>query len=291
MHDTANGLRVRLDDLTIHKSGSMTASAANGFAQIKFDPSGSGCTAIPYDFHPMYSTSSPKTRVTWAAHSYNIAVDAEIGHFSYCRGPYQIPVTKFGLDRNGNPTICPGTDTEEQGLNSEPNDSDDNFCFPARESPLYKVSGCTDTNTGFDGVSYQPFWPDGNTKLHPTSFEISSPKTGTGYDVAYDQVGFEADLPRIEFSTCDRSTGVGCTLIPQDDDGAPAAFYPFYSSYPLDSSCGWKFGNDQPGEISDFGQNSQYGNLLQLTYTAFGGGGSTVVRYNDFRQILGNPCP
>jgi hypothetical protein len=289
LHDTTHGLNVTLDDLTSHQSGSMTASAANGFGQVKFDPTGSGCTAIPYDFHPMYSTSTPKTRVTWAAHSYNIAYDAEIGHFQYCRGPYEIPATKFGVDRNGNPTICPGSDTEEQGLNSEPNDSDDNFCFPAREAPLYKVAGCTDTNTGFDGASYEPFWPDGNTSLHPTPVQFSSPRTGSGYDIPYSQVGFEADLPRIEFSTCNRSTGVGCTLVPQDDDGLPAAFYPFYSSYPTSSGCAWEFGNDIPGEISDFSQDAQYGQLLQLDYTTTGGG--TVIRYNDFRQIITNPCP
>ena len=32
----------------------------------------------------MYSTSSPKTRVLWAAHSYNIAFSDEIGHFDFC---------------------------------------------------------------------------------------------------------------------------------------------------------------------------------------------------------------
>ena len=77
--DTGAGVRVVLDDRTTHQSGSMTASAANGFAQIKFDPTGTSCTPIPYDFHPMYSTSSEKTNVPWAAHTYNIAFSDEIG--------------------------------------------------------------------------------------------------------------------------------------------------------------------------------------------------------------------
>src|SRR6266566_1569960 len=73
MHDTAHGLKIVLNDVTTGQSGSMTSSAANGFGQVKFEPTGTSCVNIPYDFHPMYSTSSEKTRVTWAAHSYNIA--------------------------------------------------------------------------------------------------------------------------------------------------------------------------------------------------------------------------
>jgi hypothetical protein len=43
---------------------------------------------------------------------------------------------------------------------------------------------------------------------------------------------------------------------------------------------------------NDFGKNSQYGSLLPLTYLAFGGGGTTIQRFNNFRQILDpNPCP
>ena len=68
----------------------MVASAANDFAQVKFDPTGSGCTAIPYNFHPMYSTSSPMTRVPWAAHTYNVAFSDEIGHFDYCSAREQL---------------------------------------------------------------------------------------------------------------------------------------------------------------------------------------------------------
>src|SRR2546421_2809131 len=82
MHDTNHGLKIVIDDQTTGQSGSMTSGAANGFGQVKFDPTGTSCVNIPYNFHPMYSTSSEKTRVTWAAHSYNIAFSDEIGHFA-----------------------------------------------------------------------------------------------------------------------------------------------------------------------------------------------------------------
>ena len=55
-------------------------------------------------------------------------------------------------------------------------------------------------------------------------------------------------------------------------------------------NCLWQFGNHIPGSANDFGQNAQYGTLLQSTYLAFGGGGASNTRYNNFRQIINNPC-
>jgi hypothetical protein len=70
-----------------------------------------------------------------------------------------------------------------------------------------------------------------------------------------------------------------------------AVFYPFFSTTRIRTAlgCYWQFGNDIPGSISNFSQNAQYGTLLQLSYTQLGG--STVERYNNFRNIIRNPCP
>ena len=91
MHDTAAGFQVVIHDLTTGESGSMTASVANGFGHALFQPTASTCTMVNYAFHPMFSTSSPDTRVLWAAHSYNVAFSDEIGHFEYCNA-----VNSFG---------------------------------------------------------------------------------------------------------------------------------------------------------------------------------------------------
>jgi hypothetical protein len=292
IHDTPNGLQTLLADKTTHQTGSMTASPANGFAQIQYDPTGSSCTAIPYAFHPMYSTSSEQTRVPWAAHTYNVAFSDEIGHFQNCEGPTPIPATPFGVDSNGAPIKCPAGNTEEAGANSEPTDGDDNFCFPGSEALTVHINGCTDTNTGFDGVAYEPVWPDGNTALHPTPVRFTSPLTGVNYNKQYQRVGFEADLPRIEANTCSRVTGAGCALIPTTDDGSPANFYPWFSTTDIQGSqCVWQLGGQIPGSTNDFGQNAGYGTLLGSTYLVLGGGGTSNVRYNNFRQILAdNPC-
>jgi len=293
LHDTKHGLRVDIIDLTTHQSGSMTASGSNGFGQIQYLPNPStSCNNIPYDFHPMYSTSSEHTRVPWAAHSYNVAFSDEIGHFQACNGPATI--TPGGA--------CPAGNTEYDG---EPADANDQQCFPASQSTLIQAPGCIEGSgiTGFDSLPYQLLWPDGNTALHPTALQFTSPVTGPG--INYERSAFEVDLPRIEApdigGNCDRSTGANCTLIPTTDDGQPANFYPFYSIHKAGdrdargnfASCTWLIGNDVPGlTTNDFGKNAQYGTLLFLNYLIFGGGGSTLVRTNDFRQIFNeNPCP
>ena len=279
-HDTAHGLQIVIKDKSTGKTGSMTTSAANGFGQVKYDPTGTSCSNIPYDFHPMYSTSSEQTRVTWAAHSYNVAFADEIGHFDYCNDP---SVTFGGS--------C--STTEGTGITTEAADADDGGCFDKTASSLVQVSGCLGTNTGFDGVPYTPVWPDGNTALHPTAIQFSSPKSN-GHQ--FQRMAFEADLPRIEDSTvCDRFTGAGCTLIPTTDDlgpsgkPSPALFYPFFSTTKVGGSCMWQLGNHIPGSTNDFGQNAQYGTLLNSTYTTTGGGPTN--RYNNFRQVLSTiPC-
>ncbi len=295
VHDTPAGLQTIIKDKTSGQTGSMTASKANGFGHIQYDPTGTSCNNIPYAFHPMYSTSSEKTILPWGADQDNIAFTDEVGHAQLCHGPVPVPASQFGLDSSGNPITCPAGDQEGSGLNAQPTDGDDDFCFPGSEASVLHVSMCTDTNTGFDGQTYQPVWPDGNTALHPTSWQIGSPLTGSSYKVRYTRAVFEVDLPDIESTAavnpCNRSTGANCTHFPLTDSGQPVAFYPFFSTVSTSAGCRWQFGNHIPGSTNDFGQNAQYGPLLNANYILFGGGGASVTRFNVFRKILStNPC-
>ena len=285
LRDTEHGLRIDLNDLTTHQSGFMVTSKANGFGQVQYEPNGSVCKNIGYDFHPEYSTSSELTRVPWAAHSYNIAFSDEIGHFDVCS-----TVTAPGGS-------CTGT--EGAAGDTEPTDEDDNYCFDAADSTLVRISGCFGTNSGFDGTPYQKVWPDGSSK-HPTPIVFTSAQTGDGFNVDYSRVAFEADLPRIEaadvspVNSCNRNTGARCVKPPLTDESVPANFYPFFSAAKgyAGAECAWALGSDIPGHtVNDFGQLDQYGALLKLSYPAFGGLGATVSRYNNFRQVLSNnPC-
>ena len=285
LHDTPAGFQVVIHDLTSGQSGSMTASVANGFEQVNFDPTASQCTETPYAYHPEYSTSSEHTRVPWAAHTYNVAFSDEIGHFEYCNA----------ADAFGNCTD-PGV-SDPGGL-----DGDDAGCFNADDSLLVQITGCIATDNDFDGPVYGPTWPGTgrnrgqDAKYHSTPVEFTSPLFNGGQN--YDRVGFEADLPRIEAAdfggSCNRTTGAGCTNPPPG-----ASFYPIYTTgsstgnHSSHARCVWHLGGPSiKGTTNTFGGNStaEYGPLLQSVYP--GAGGQPVFRYNNFRRVLGsNPCP
>ena len=244
MHDTAHGLQTVVQDTTNGIIGKMTASAANGFGQVKFAPKGTSCTSLPYDFHPMYSTSSPKTVVPWAAATYNIAIDTEIGHFDFCSKVD--PATATCVGQEG----APG--------NQEKADADDNACFPASAATLIKINGCLDSNIGYDGTSYLRDWPDG-TKQRPTPTIFTSPKTGSElHDPVHErcvQYGPARDRAFAEACVQRRTPVRTARSRPPTDDGTPAAFYPYYTSGRALGGCAWTVGQRVPGfSTADYGK-------------------------------------
>jgi hypothetical protein len=312
IHDTAAGVQVVINDLTTGETGSMTASIANGFGHPLYQPSASSCSDEAYAFHPMYSTSSPDTRVLWAAHSYNVAYSDEIGHFEYCNAPISrqgghctvqdpgeviSPATPFGDD-----TSC---------FNLPVIDSNNNQANPSFNGCLgFSIGGDYD----FDGPEYQNGnWP-GTTGAAATKVStpivFSSPlfkggnPTGPGpFNNDYQQVAFEADLPRIEGSdfsstnNCQRhltnpadpSPGAGCVNPPNG-----ASFYPIYTTTTAaNGSCVWQEGGGNiPGTTNNFGGVSgvEYGGLLVSNYPV--AGPSVSQRLNNFHNTLSNnPCP
>ncbi len=284
LFDTADGLHINIADITTGEAGSMIASKHNGFGQIKFDPKGNGCTVIPYNFHPMYSTSSTRTRVPWAAHSYNVAFSDEIGHFENCR---KINATDRSCASSG--------DDKPDAF------GDDAGCFFANEALRVHINGCTGLDDDFDGVSYQHTWPGSlanqseDRRRNPEPVLFTSPrfwpdsKAPAGETRNYSRVAFETDLPAIEFATnppCDRSTGANCTNPPQG-----ANFYPIFTTRNVVGQCIWQLGGANiPGTDQTFGgtATAEYGSLLRLTYPGTNG---TVRAFNDYRQILdNNPC-
>jgi hypothetical protein len=267
----------------------MTASAANGFGQMKFLPSGHACQQLPYTFHPMYSTSTPQTRVLWAAHDYNVAMDAETGHFDFCSS----------IDPNFNG--CNGT----EGIpgDQEPADGEDFGCFSDAQNanPAYvappgqDAAYCLLSNVGFDGTSYNNYWPNG-TATNATAFLFSSPKTGANDTTPYPQFAFEADLPAIESNAtggpCDNVTGVGCTNPPVTDDGSPANFYPYFSTVDNGGACNWGAGSTLPNTINDFGGSAaEFGSLLAEPYWLTGQHGKAANFIENYNSgPLTNTC-
>ncbi len=107
IHDTPAGVQTDLYDFTTHQGGSMTASKSNGFGHVLYTPKSKTCKEKPYAFHPEYSTANPRGN-TWSAHTYNVAMSDEIGHFENC----------LAIDANGNCTSPGAQDPTLDAVNS-----------------------------------------------------------------------------------------------------------------------------------------------------------------------------
>ncbi len=241
--DTRAGLRIDMADLTTGKFGSMTASVANGFGHILYRPKSTTCQEKPYAFHPEYSTGIPRGN-TWSAHTYNVSMSDEIGHFENC----------LAIDAQGDCTKAGGQDPVI--------DSDDTGCVPGTDSLLVKIDGCFASDRGCDWQSippglagHEPERRPGPGPAHPSPILFTSP-TSRGRN--YPTIAFEADLPRIEASDsqanppfCDRTTGANCV------DPHGAQFHPFYSTTVRYGSCTWQEGGKYlPRTTNDFSGSS-----------------------------------
>lgn len=283
IHDTSDGLEVILNDVTSGDSGRMVATHNNGFGQVLFQPKSKTCNIAPYDFHPMYSTSSEHTRVPWAAHSYNIAFSDEIGHFEYCDS----------ADPNTLNCTVPGVN-DPSGL-----DADDIVCFTPNEPffpppPFQQVGGCIFAELDFDGVPYGLNWPgtfasQAKEQLHADPTRFTSPLfvDDEGELRNYDRVAFETNVNIFE-SGCDfLVTGNGCVVPPPG-----VSFYPLFTTRSDDGGCEWQEGGALiPGTTNTFGgsPSAEFGPPLFLLFQT--GRHTSGFFVNDNRRILKqNPC-
>jgi hypothetical protein len=283
INDTPDGVRALVADLTTGESGSMTASALNGYSQLLFDPVGTQCNTQPYAFRPMYATSTERTFVSWSAHSYNVAASGEIGHFEYCSA----------LNSDGS---CKTAGPPDPSV-----DADDVNCFTTNSAKGFTLTGCIGDDLDFDGPPYQLTWPGTNpdastdAQLHPEPILFTSPTfqpSGSAGQQTYERIAFETNLSQIEGKNqpCDLKTGNNCTNPPTN-----ALFYPFYTTRPVNGQCEWQLGGAFfPGTTNTFGgtPTAEYG---QLALKVFPGNNMGVPQANplftDYRQKLNfNPC-
>ena len=168
MHDTEAGFRIDLIDLTTGQSGSMTASVANGFGHILYEPTSTTCHVAPYAFHPEYSHRQPAGN-TWSAHTYNVAMlgrDRALRELPQARRELQL--RQAGRQDKG-------------GLDE---DDGNNFCVPGSDSLLIQINGCFCGDGDWDGQSYQktgrePTRTCRDRALHPSPVLFTSPLTRT----------------------------------------------------------------------------------------------------------------
>jgi hypothetical protein len=79
--DPKAGFTATVTDETTHKTGYMTASAGNGFA----DTNMANCDGTPFTWHAEFNTARYQNRgVPWAALEGTVLMEEEIGHFESC---------------------------------------------------------------------------------------------------------------------------------------------------------------------------------------------------------------
>ena len=189
-------------------------------------------------------------------------------------------------------------------------------CFPASESLLVRVTGCAGGGADFDGPSYLKDWPGTGSPRHDARYDpqpimFTSP-VFNGFQ-RYSQVAFETDLPRVEYpdfgGDCNyvdrsqlRQPAAGIEVLPDLLDrvpgraGSPARRAGRGGPRSPGGSCVWRFGGPKmPGTARNFGGSSatEYSqHLLRLLYPSVNGSGQPAPEfmYEDFRNVLANPC-
>jgi hypothetical protein len=292
IQDTSDGLKTTVQDLSSGQTGSMVASAANGFMNTDLHT----CNGTPFTFHAEYSSASVQNQVPWAALEGGVLMEDEIGHFEPCSSvtnPFPLSLSIAGqsfsdpsvhqtctgsFEAGGSgegpcvTSLCAGSTTEggaacpHKGLC----ELSDALCFPAGSRTVTTngvssavtapVANCQanwfqNGDLDFDGSPYIPDWPDGMS-THPTSYVYTGPFDATGN--TYPFVQFETDVGASE-QNCNVVSGAGCTVPP-----VGAVFYPFWTvgraTAGSTTSCFWNFGNTIPGTTANsLGGDTQYG--------------------------------
>jgi hypothetical protein len=260
-----NALETVVHDVTTGQTGTMQASAANGFA----DTSIVNCSGAPYNFEPEYSTALRKNIVPWTALQANISTEYEIGHFEPCTSLSGAGQLNYGSFTDTFYKVCNGPyeNAAPGGDGSGVPETSDSYCYPqgdthgVQTAAPDEMSGCLanfpqNGDLDFDGSSYWPEWPTGAqaTPSLPGSF-VQSPPSSRGRQ--YRQFFFQTDVALSE-STCNPlSSPGGCSALPP---GAPGQFYPYWSLINNKGACTIEFGNVSTGaNVNDYHGFDQYG--------------------------------
>ena len=122
-----------MHDLTTGKSGLMTASKANGFGQIMFQPNSATCHERPYAFHPEYNDGRPARQHVGGARQQ-----------PRVRGRDR-PLRVLQRDRRRGRQLHVSPPRRDTAL-----DPDDIECFDGAASTLVQLTGCFGGAGDFD---------------------------------------------------------------------------------------------------------------------------------------------
>ena len=143
MHDTPAGYRVDITDLTTGQHGSMTASIANGFGQVLFEPKAKNCHV----------------------RAVRVPSDVLVGRRRAERRGARTPRTSASRTRSATSSTAMRS-TRQRRVHQAPAgatatvDVDDQACLDgAQFGALIPIKGCVLDDGDFDGPSYQRDWP------------------------------------------------------------------------------------------------------------------------------------
>ena len=284
IHDGAAGLVVIINDLTTGKSGSMTASVANGFAQVNFEP---GCGDLQPD-----AVRVPAD-----------VLDLERAH-ARAVGGAQLQRRLLRRDRPLRVLLgrSPRRAATASPTTRSALDDDDTGCFNAAFSLLVPIGGCIASDADFDGTSYQPVGPARirtavrtPSTTRPRSRSRARSSTGRRTTAASrSRPTCRGSRRRTRAASATASRATNCVNPPPGSN-----FYPIYTTGSstqnpsANGHCVWQFGGPYiKGTTNTFGGNSaaEFGPLLFSFYP--NPNPAIRLRTNNFRNVLSsNPCP
>jgi hypothetical protein len=271
IRDTASGLLTRIDDLSTGRSGSMVASAKNGFMNTNI----ADCTGTPFDFHAEYSSAQQQNQVPWAALEGGVLMQQELGHFEPCSSvtsafpvnqtfaggqtfsdPNVFQTCQGGFEKSSpgegpcsvTTGVCQNATTQggaacasnnfTSGLHCEFSDAN---CMPAGSRTIV-VNGVKATARQPIASCETNVFQNGDLDFDGTSYQADYPDGSPNHPTTFQYIGpFSkgAAYPTIQFQTdipgsensCNTRTGVGCTAQP-----AGSAFYPIWTLGSLSSN-------------------------------------------------------
>lgn len=299
MRDTAHGLLARIDDLSTGRSGSIVASAANGFMNTNI----ADCSGTPFDFHPEFSSAQQQNQVPWAALEGGVLMQDELGHFEACSSvSSRLPVS--ATFANGQSFSDPNVYQVCNG-GAEGNGSGEGPCDPATglcQNATTETGAACPTNDSASGVNCEfsgancmiagprittvngkavvDRWPiagcqenvfqNGDLDFDGSSYQADWPDGTRGHPTSFEYLGpFTGGghtYPSVQFETNVGASEILCNTQTGAGCTTPpqgAAFYPFWSlgrSSLGSGICTWNFGNViKHRTVRDFGKTAQYG--------------------------------
>jgi hypothetical protein len=278
--DPPQGFTTTVRDLTTHRTGFMTASAANGFMNTNI----ADCSGTPFTFHAEYSSAQQQNQVPWAALEGGVLMQQEIGHGEVCNSvsnqkPFSAsfpggqsysdpnvfdtcnggaegpgatgegPCTSAGCQNATTqgptgPAACPTNDPASGALC----EFSDGSCFPQGTRTVL-INGAPATESARSNECYQTRFENGDLDFDGQSYLPDWPNGSPNFPTTFQYAGpFTVGghtYPTVQFETNVGGSSNLCDVGTGAGCTVPpigAKFYPFWSLSPLANLGGHALG-------------------------------------------------